>query len=465
MRNFALENKFNYLYMELTELTAISPIDGRYRSKCERLDEFFSEYALIRYRVRVEVEYFIALCEIPLPQLADVPASVFPLLRAIYENFTVADAARIKEIERTTNHDVKAVEYFLKEKFDALELDHWKELIHFGLTSQDINNTAVPMSICDAIVEVYAPAIDSLIEQLENLAAEWRDISLLAHTHGQPASPTRLGKEIMVYVSRLQTQLAILKATPISGKFGGATGNFNAHSVAYPQIDWNTFARNFLREKLGLVREFPTTQISHYDNLGALFDALRRVNTILLDLDRDMWMYISMNYFKQRIKAGEVGSSAMPHKVNPIDFENSEGNLGVANALFGHLASKLPVSRLQRDLTDSTVLRNIGVPLSHSLIAVESTLKGLGKLILNRAAIDADLEGCWSVVAEAIQTILRREGYPKPYEALKALTRTNAAVDADAIAAFIDGLEGISEDVRAELHAITPSNYVGYTID
>ena len=446
--------------MELTQLTAISPVDGRYRSKCERLDEFFSEYALIRYRVRVEVEYFIALCELPLPQLADVPQSAFPLLRAVYENFTVADAARIKEIENTTNHDVKAVEYFLKEKFAMLDLEPWKEFIHFGLTSQDINNTAVPMSVCDAIVEVYAPAIDALVEQLENLAAEWRDIPMLAHTHGQPASPTRLGKEIMVYVSRLQTQLAILKQTPISGKFGGATGNFNAHTVAYPQIDWNAFARNFMIQKLGLVREYPTTQISHYDNLAALCDALRRVNTIILDLDRDMWMYISMNYFKQRIKAREVGSSAMPHKVNPIDFENSEGNIGLANAVLSHLAQKLPVSRLQRDLTDSTVLRNLGVPLAHTLIAIASTAKGLGKLLLNEQVLSRDLADNYAVVAEGIQTILRREGYPNPYETLKALTRVNTTVTAESIAEFIDTLE-VSDDVKAELRAITPMNYTG----
>jgi adenylosuccinate lyase len=410
--------------------------------------------------VRVEVEYFIALCEIPLPQLADVPQSVFSLLRAVYENFTVADAKRIKEIESVTNHDVKAVEYFLKEKFAQLDIEKWKEFIHFGLTSQDINNTAVPMSICDAIVEVYAPAIDSLIEKLEDRAAEWRDVALLAHTHGQPASPTRLGKEIMVYVSRLQTQLSLLKATPMSGKFGGATGNFNAHSVAFPQIDWNSFARKFMQEKLGLVREYPTTQISHYDNMAATFDALRRVNTILLDLDRDMWMYISMNYFKQRIKAGEVGSSAMPHKVNPIDFENSEGNLGIANAIFAHLAQKLPVSRLQRDLTDSTVLRNVGVPLAHTLIAIASTVKGLDKLLLNEDAIAADLEHNYAVVAEGIQTILRREGYPNPYETLKALTRVNTGVTAESISEFIDTLE-VSDDVKAELRAITPSTYTG----
>lgn len=446
--------------MKLTQLTAISPIDGRYRSKCERLDEFFSEFALIRYRVRVEVEYFIALCEIPLPQLAEVPQSVFALLRAIYENFTPADAERVKEIEQTTNHDVKAVEYFLKEKFDMLELSRFKEFIHFGLTSQDINNTAVPMSVCDAIVEVYAPAIDGLVRTLEDYAAQWRDVALLAHTHGQPASPTRLGKELMVYVSRLQTQLKLLQSTPVSGKFGGATGNFNAHHIAYPEIDWNDFARRFLKEKLGILREYPTTQISHYDNLAALCDALRRVNTVLLDLDRDMWMYISMEYFKQRIKAGEVGSSAMPHKVNPIDFENSEGNLGIANAILAHLAQKLPVSRLQRDLTDSTVLRNLGVPLAHTLIAIASTAKGLGKLLLNEPAIAADLEANWAVVAEGIQTILRREGYPNPYETLKQLTRVNTGITPATIAEFIDSLN-VNDSVKAELRAITPKNYTG----
>lgn len=446
--------------MNLTQLTAISPVDGRYRQKCERLDEFFSEFALIRYRVRVEVEYFIALCEIPLPQLSEVPQSVFALLRAIYENFSIADAERIKEIEQTTNHDVKAVEYFLKEKFDRLELSRFKEFIHFGLTSQDINNTAVPMSVCDALVEVYAPAIDGLVRTLENYAAQWRDVALLAHTHGQPASPTRLGKELMVYVSRLQTQLNLLRNTPVSGKFGGATGNFNAHHLAYPEIDWNAFGRRFLKEKLGLLREYPTTQISHYDNLAALCDALRRVNTILLDLDRDMWMYISMEYFKQRIKSGEVGSSAMPHKVNPIDFENSEGNLGIANAILTHLAQKLPVSRLQRDLTDSTVLRNLGVPLAHTLIAIASTAKGLGKLLLNEPAIAADLEANWAVVAEGIQTILRREGYPNPYETLKQLTRVNTGITQEAIAGFIDSLD-VSDAVKEELRSITPSTYTG----
>ncbi|MCM1520106.1 MAG: adenylosuccinate lyase [Lachnoclostridium sp.] len=446
--------------MQLTSLTAISPVDGRYRSKCERLDEFFSEYALIRYRVKVEVEYFIALCEIPLPALASVPADTAGRLRAIVDNFTVADAERIKDIESVTNHDVKAVEYFLKEHFDALGLEAYKEYIHFGLTSQDINNTSVPMSIADALREVYLPKLEELVEALEQRAREWADVAMLAKTHGQPASPTVLGKEIEVFVYRLREQIASLKAVKISGKFGGATGNFNAHNVAFPSIDWRSFAARFLSEKLGIAREMYTTQISNYDNLAALFDTMRRINTIILDLDRDMWLYVSMEYFKQRIKAGEVGSSAMPHKVNPIDFENSEGNLGMANAILGHLATKLPVSRLQRDLTDSTVLRNIGVPMAHSLIAFASTLKGLGKLLLNRQAIDADLEQTWSVVAEAIQTILRREGYPKPYETLKALTRTNSAITAESISSFIDTLD-VSDEVKAELHAITPSNYTG----
>ena len=427
--------------MKLTELTAISPVDGRYRGKCERLDEYFSEYALIRYRVKVEIEYFIALCELPLPALASVPADVFGKLRAIYEQFSVEDALRIKEIESVTNHDVKAVEYFLKEKFDVLGLEKTKEYIHFGLTSQDINNTSVPMSIADALKEVYRPRIVELIEHLEERADEWYEIPMLAKTHGQPASPTRLGKEIKVFSYRLRRQLEALDSVAISGKFGGATGNFNAHLCAFPEIDWRAFGAKFLSEKLGIEREEYTTQISNYDNLAAVFDALARINNIILDLDRDMWMYISMEYFKQKIKEGEVGSSAMPHKVNPIDFENSEGNIGIANAVFGHLATKLPVSRLQRDLTDSTVLRNIGVPLAHTLIAVASTMKGLGKLLLNRAAIDADLDNTWSVVAEAIQTVLRREGYPKPYETLKALTRTNSAVTAESIAAFIDTLE------------------------
>lgn len=447
--------------MELTQLTAISPVDGRYRSKCERLDEFFSEYALIRYRVRVEVEYFIALCELQLPQLADVPQSAFPLLRAVYENFTVADAARIKEIENTTNHDVKAVEYFLKEQFDVRGLEKYKEFIHFGLTSQDINNTAVPLSIKDALNEVYIPAVDGIIDMLSRQAAEWADIPMLAKTHGQPASPTRLGKELKVFVYRLSEQLASLRSTKISGKFGGATGNFNAHRTAFPTINWPEFAGKFLSECLGIEREAYTTQISNYDNLAAVFDALRRINTIVLDLDRDMWMYISMEYFKQKIKEGEVGSSAMPHKVNPIDFENSEGNLGIANALLGHLAMKLPVSRLQRDLTDSTVLRNVGMPLAHGLIAFASTAKGLGKLLLNREAIDRDLGHMWSVVAEGIQTILRREGYPKPYETLKQLTRVNTAITEQSISEFIDTLN-VSDEVKAELHKLSPFSYTGY---
>lgn len=447
--------------MELTSLTAISPVDGRYRSKCERLDEYFSEFALIRYRVKVEIEYFIALAELPLPQLEGIDQATLAGLRDIYRNFSLADAQRIKTIEATTNHDVKAVEYFIKEQFDARGLEAYKEFIHFGLTSQDINNTSVPMSVADALRDVYRPAINSLVDKLAALSDEWADIPMLAKTHGQPASPTRLGKEIAVYVYRLRQQLALLDATPVSGKFGGATGNFNAHRVAFPGRDWPAFAESFLRDRLGIQRESYTTQISNYDNLAALFDALRRINTIILDLDRDMWMYISMNYFKQRIKAGEVGSSAMPHKVNPIDYENSEGNLGIANAIFAHLASKLPVSRLQRDLTDSTVLRNVGVPLAHSLIAVASTLKGLDKLLLSRAAIDADLNAAWAVVAEGIQTILRREGYPHPYETLKQLTRTNTAVTAESISAFIDTLE-VSDAVRAELHALAPATYTGF---
>jgi len=447
--------------LKLTELTAISPVDGRYRGKCERLDEYFSEYALIRYRVKVEIEYFIALCELPLPALASVPADVFGKLRAIYEQFSVEDALRIKEIESVTNHDVKAVEYFLKEKFDVLGLEKTKEYIHFGLTSQDINNTSVPMSIADALKGVYRPRIVELIEHLEERADEWYEIPMLAKTHGQPASPTRLGKEIKVFSYRLRRQLEALDSVAISGKFGGATGNFNAHLCAFPEIDWRAFGAKFLSEKLGIEREEYTTQISNYDNLAAVFDALARINNIILDLDRDMWMYISMEYFKQKIKEGEVGSSAMPHKVNPIDFENSEGNIGIANAVFGHLATKLPVSRLQRDLTASTVLRNIGVPLAHTLIAVASTMKGLGKLLLNRAAIDADLDNTWSVVAEAIQTVLRREGYPKPYETLKALTRTKSAVTAESIAAFIDTLE-VSPEVKDELKKLSPHSYTGY---
>ncbi|MEZ3591103.1 MAG: adenylosuccinate lyase [Muribaculaceae bacterium] len=447
--------------MELTTLTAISPIDGRYRSKCSRLDEYFSEFALIRYRVRVEVEYFIALCEIPLPQIAGVDHAKFEALRDIYRNFTVADAARIKEIESVTNHDVKAVEYFLKERFDTLGLERYKEFIHFGLTSQDINNTSVPMSVKEAIADVYRPLLIELIEHLEARADEWKDLPMLAKTHGQPASPTRLGKEIRVFAYRLRQQLAMLDAVPVSGKFGGATGNFNAHLTAYPSIDWREFAARFLSDRLGIEREEYTTQISNYDNLAALFDALRRINTIILDLDRDMWQYISMEYFKQKIKAGEVGSSAMPHKVNPIDYENSEGNLGIANAILSHLSTKLPVSRLQRDLTDSTVLRNVGVPLAHMLIAIHSTLKGLNKLLLNEQAIYADLDSMWNVVAEGIQTILRREGYPKPYETLKQLTRTNSTVTAESISTFIDTLD-VTDAVKEELRRLSPHTYTGY---
>ncbi|MBO5271482.1 MAG: adenylosuccinate lyase [Muribaculaceae bacterium] len=447
--------------MELTSLTAISPVDGRYRSKCERLDEYFSEYALIRYRVRVEIEYFIALCELGLEQLKGVEPAKFEPLRDIYRNFTVADASRIKEIEGVTNHDVKAVEYFIKEKFDLLGLDPYKEFIHFGLTSQDINNTSVPMSIKEAIADVYRPVLVELIEHLEARAKDWYEIPMLAKTHGQPASPTRLGKEIMVFAYRLRQQLNALDNVAISGKFGGATGNFNAHLTAFPTIDWREFGAKFLSNSLGIVREEYTTQISNYDNLAALFDALRRINTIIIDLDRDVWQYISMEYFKQKIKAGEVGSSAMPHKVNPIDFENSEGNLGIANAILDHLAMKLPISRLQRDLTDSTVLRNVGVPLAHGLIAMHSTLKGLNKLLLNEAAISADLDAMWNVVAEGIQTILRREGYPKPYETLKELTRVNTTVTAESIAAFIDTLN-VSDDVKAELKKLSPHSYTGY---
>lgn len=447
--------------MELTSLTAISPVDGRYRSKCERLDEYFSEYALIRYRVRVEIEYFIALCELGLEQLKGVEPTKFEPLRDIYRNFTVADASRIKEIESVTNHDVKAVEYFIKEKFDILGLEKYKEFIHFGLTSQDINNTSVPMSIKEAIADVYRPVLVELIEHLEARANDWYEIPMLAKTHGQPASPTRLGKEIMVFAYRLRQQLNILDNVAISGKFGGATGNFNAHLTAFPTIDWREFGAKFLSNSLGIVREEYTTQISNYDNLAALFDALRRINTIIIDLDRDIWQYISMEYFKQKIKAGEVGSSAMPHKVNPIDFENSEGNLGIANAILDHLAMKLPISRLQRDLTDSTVLRNVGVPLAHGLIAMHSTLKGLNKLLLNEAAISADLDAMWNVVAEGIQTILRREGYPKPYETLKELTRVNTTVTAESIAAFIDTLN-VSDEVKAELKKLSPHSYTGY---
>ena len=447
--------------MNLCPLTAVSPIDGRYHSKTEQLSDYFSEYALIRYRVKVEVEYFIALCELPLPQLKGVDAAKFEPLRDIYRNFTVENAQRIKDIESVTNHDVKAVEYFLKERFDEMGLEAFKELIHFGLTSQDINNTSVPMSVKDATYESFIPSLQQVIDKLNEFADAWQDVPMLAKTHGQPASPTRLGKEIRVFAYRLENQLAQLKAVPVSGKFGGATGNFNAHLVAFPNYDWRAFGRSFLENKLGIVREEWTTQISNYDNLGALFDAMKRINTILIDLDRDIWQYISMNYFKQKIKAGEVGSSAMPHKVNPIDFENSEGNLGIANAILEHLSHKLPVSRLQRDLTDSTVLRNVGVPMGHMAIAVASTLKGLNKLILNEEAINADLDNMWNVVAEAIQTILRREGYEKPYETLKALTRTNSVVDANSIAEFIDTLK-VSDEVKAELKRITPHTYTGY---
>ncbi len=450
--------------MDLNVLTAVSPIDGRYRSKTEPLADYFSEYALIRYRVRVEIEYFITLCELPLPQLEQVNHQLFEPLRSIYRDFTPANAQRVKDIEKVTNHDVKAVEYFIKEQIDQTsalsELKNYKEFIHFGLTSQDINNTSVPLSIKEALEQVYYPLVEELIEQLHDYAEQWKNIPMLAKTHGQPASPTRLGKEVMVFVYRLEEQLRSLKETPITAKFGGATGNFNAHHVAYPQYDWREFGNSFVSEKLGLEREQFTTQISNYDWLGAIFDAMRRINTIVIDLDRDFWMYISMDYFKQKIKAGEVGSSAMPHKVNPIDYENSEGNLGIANAVLQFLASKLPVSRLQRDLTDSTVLRNVGVPMGHALIAFQSTLKGLRKLILNEQKLQEDLDNTWAVVAEAIQTILRREAYPNPYETLKALTRTNEKLTAEKIQAFIETLD-VNEDVKEELRAITPSTYTG----
>ncbi|HHU01464.1 adenylosuccinate lyase [Xiashengella succiniciproducens] len=448
---------------EFQSLTAISPIDGRYRSKAESLAKFFSEFGLIRYRVLVEIEYFIALCELPLPQLEGFDKNLIPALRKIYEDFTLQDAEKIKSIESVTNHDVKAVEYFIKDKFDALSLQQYKEFIHFGLTSQDINNTAVPASLRDALNEAYYPVLESLIAHLELLATEWKDVAMLARTHGQPASPTRLGKEIIVFVERLRAQLDLLKAVPVSGKFGGATGNFNAHNAGYPSIDWDAFANSFLENKLKIKRERFTTQISNYDNLAALFDGLKRINTVLLDLSRDMWTYIMMEYFKQKIKKGEVGSSAMPHKVNPIDFENAEGNLGIANAVFEHLAAKLPVSRLQRDLTDSTVLRNIGVPISHSIIAIMSVEKGLSKLLLNKEAIDNDLEENWAVVAEGVQTILRREGYPNPYEALKELTRTNEAITRESIARFIDELN-VAESVKAELRKLSPSTYTGISL-
>ena len=446
--------------MELNALTAISPVDGRYRRVTSDLGDYFSEYALIRYRVRVEVEYFIALCELPLPQLADFDKSKYDALRDIYRNFNTSHAERVKEIEKTTNHDVKAVEYLIKEEMDKIGISASKEFVHFGLTSQDINNTSVPLSLKEAVELTYLPLIDELVSELDRYANDWKDVSMLAKTHGQPASPTRLGKEIQVFAERIKGQITQLKSVPFSAKFGGATGNFNAHHLAYGEHDWVAFGNHFVNDILGLNRSQTTTQIEHYDNLAALFDAMKRINTIILDLNRDMWTYISMEYFKQKIKEGEVGSSAMPHKVNPIDFENSEGNLGVANALFEHLALKLPVSRLQRDLTDSTVLRNVGVPIAHTMIGLRSTLKGLGKLLLNEVALRQDLEDNWAVVAEAIQTVLRREGYDQPYEALKALTRTNSVIDQDAIAAFIDTLD-VNDAIKAELKQITPWNYTG----
>lgn len=446
--------------MSLHQLNAISPIDGRYRNKVAPLAPFFSEEALIKYRVQVEIEYFIALCEIPLPQLAHFDTTKFPALQDIYKNFSSEDAQAIKEIEKTTNHDVKAVEYFIKSKFDILGLEVFKEFIHFGLTSQDINNTAIPLSIKEAMNEVYVPQYLQVLEKLKELAKEWAAVPMLARTHGQPASPTRLGKEIEVYIERLKEQFNLLNDIPSASKFGGATGNYNAHKVAYPTIDWKAFGTTFVQEKLGLHHSFPTTQIEHYDHMAALFDTMKRINTILIDLDRDFWTYVSMDYFKQKIKKGEIGSSAMPHKVNPIDFENSEGNLGIANAIFEHLSAKLPISRLQRDLTDSTVLRNVGVPFAHTLIAFQATLKGLGKLLLNSEKFEQDLENNWAVVAEAIQTILRREGYPNPYEALKGLTRTNSKITQQSIADFIDTLD-VSETIKSELKVITPSNYTG----
>ncbi len=451
---------FLHAFMEMDILTAVSPIDGRYRAKTETLANYFSEYALIKYRVRVEIEYFIALCELPLPQLADFPLP-FDKLRDIYRLFSVEDAQRVKDIEAITNHDVKAVEYFIKEKLDVLGgLDKYKEFVHFGLTSQDINNTSVPLSLKEALDNVYYPLLEELIDQLETYAETWKNVPMLAKTHGQPASPTRLGKEIQVFSYRLKRQLEMLKECPLTAKFGGATGNFNAHHVAYPDYDWRQFGNRFVADKLGLEREEYTTQISNYDCLAAVFDAMKRINTIIIDLDRDIWQYISMEYFRQQVKAGEVGSSAMPHKVNPIDFENSEGNLGMANAILSHLAQKLPISRLQRDLTDSTVLRNIGVPMGHMLISIQSTLKGLRKLVLNEEAIHRDLDNCWAVLAEAIQTILRREGYPKPYETLKALTRTGRGISQETIKEFIETLD-IPESVRAELRQLSPHTYTG----
>jgi adenylosuccinate lyase len=446
--------------MQLTELNAISPIDGRYRNKTVSLSSFFSEEALIKYRVLVEVEYFIALCEAGLPQLSKIEHNQHETLREIYKNFSTQDALWIKETEKTTNHDVKAVEYFIKKKFDKLHLQDYKEFIHFGLTSQDINNTAIPLSTKEAFEKVYLPSLISVIAKLKDLSTEWSNVPMLARTHGQPASPTRLGKEIHVFVERLEEQMRLLFNIPFAAKFGGATGNYNAHKVAYPLVDWRAFGKNFVEDVLGLHHSFPTTQIEHYDHFAAFFDALKRINTILIDLDRDIWTYVSMDYFKQKIKAGEIGSSAMPHKVNPIDFENSEGNLGIANAIFEHLSSKLPLSRLQRDLTDSTVLRNIGVPIGHTIIAFESTLKGLNKLLLNKEKFEEDLEKNWAVVAEAIQTILRRENYPNPYEALKDLTRTNTVIDKNAIHTFIEQLN-VSNDIKTELKQITPSNYIG----
>lgn len=447
--------------MNLNTLTAISPIDGRYRNKVEDLAIYFSEFALIKYRVQVEIEYFIALCELPLPQLKSVDSALFPSLRNIYLIFSETDAQRVKEIESVTNHDVKAVEYFIKEQFDKIGgLDTYKEFIHFGLTSQDINNTSVPLSVKEALQKVYYPLLEELIAQLRTYADQWKEIPMLAKTHGQPASPTRLGKEIMVFVYRLEKQLQVLKEASLTAKFGGATGNYNAHYVAYPGIDWKSFGDKFVKEKLGLEREEFTTQISNYDSLSAVFDAVKRLNTIMIDMNRDFWQYISMEYFKQKIKDGEVGSSAMPHKVNPIDFENAEGNLGIANAILEHLSSKLPVSRLQRDLTDSTVLRNVGVPFSHVVIAIASSLKGLRKLLINEIAIYKDLDGCWSVVAEAIQTILRREAYPNPYEALKALTRTNKMITEESIKDFIEELD-VNEEIKKELRVITPHTYTG----
>ena len=446
--------------MSNNALMAVSPIDGRYRKQVEDLSLYFSEYALIKYRVRVEIEYFIALCELPLEQLKSFDQANFAALRAIYENFTAEDAQKVKDIEKVTNHDVKAVEYFIKDEFKKLGIEKFGEFVHFGLTSQDINNTSVPLSLLEGIRDAYMPALNEVIEILEGFAKEWENVSMLAHTHGQPASPTRLGKEIYVFVARLKEQLRLLETVPYSAKFGGATGNFNAHNFAYPNIDWNKFAASFVEGKLGLKRSYPTTQIEHYDNLAALFHNLERINTILIDLARDMWTYISMEYFRQKVKAGEVGSSAMPHKVNPIDFENAEGNFGIANAIYAHLASKLPVSRLQRDLTDSTVLRNVGVPLAHSIISLRSLKKGLGKLILNEAALDRDLEANWAVVAEGIQTVLRREGYPNPYEALKALTRGNAGITKESIQEFVKELN-VSDSVKQEILVITPQNYVG----